>query len=239
LIFSCQNANKSEEIAAKVEQAPEPKIQQIVALPEITIVGEHHVNEAPLTDHPNAMPNQKHHEMTDADRAINYKTLHASDIQAMLTKSYRVVDKQSSATKPDAGDIVNSYPLDETQAYIAFNNEKWLGSIAVVSDKKSGLVEQIIFTDSTHQDVYNVRLGMTAKQVMLLRKELKLIEQEGTNYLYSEESNIMYLLDVKDANGKQHDELEMDKTTVSAIIWKDKNHQKHPKRIKNSPKKIS
>jgi hypothetical protein len=117
-------------------------------------------------------------------------------------------------------------PLDETQTLIAYNKkDKQEAVLQVVSDE-NGEIEYIAFSDKHHKDIYDVQAGMTAKEAKMLRKELKHMKHKGNHYLYDDQSNIMYLLDVQDSEGNEVISEEIDQYEISAIVWKDKKHHK-------------
>ncbi len=54
----------------------------------------------------------------------------------------------------------------------------------------------------------------------------ELVSVMYSHFLYSDVSNIMYVLDVKDNMGDEYTEVELDQFEVDAIVWKDKKHHK-------------
>jgi hypothetical protein len=109
---------------------------------------------------------------------------------------------------------------------IAYNKkDKQEAVLQVVSDE-NGEIEYIAFSDKHHKDIYDVQAGMTAKEAKMLRKELKHMKHKGNHYLYDDQSNIMYLLDVQDSEGNEDISAEVDQYEISAIVWKDKKHHR-------------
>lgn len=116
-------------------------------------------------------------------------------------------------------------PITETETITAYNQKgKQKGSIQVVHDSQTGEIISVAYHDKHHKDEYDVTTGMTAKEVKKLRKELKHMQHRGKHFLYSDVSNIMYLLEVNEGHGNEYTEAEMDELVVQAIVWKDKKH---------------
>jgi hypothetical protein len=116
-------------------------------------------------------------------------------------------------------------PVMETETLTAYNKKgKEKGTIQVVHDSQTGEVISVAYRHNNHTDEYDVTTGMTAKEVKKLRKEMKHMKHRGEYFLYSDVSNIMYILDVKDSEGQEYTEAEMDEMVVQAIVWKDKKH---------------
>lgn len=231
LIFtiSCKEAKKAEpteengtQVAIEEETFEEMDMTFLV-------VDEHQVDDVPLTTHPSNQPKTADNEdLTDAmesedmDKAMeaNAETadyeVHSTDVldDALLAMEYEVVE---DITVEEA--II---PLDETQTLVSYNKKgKYKDSLQVISEA-DGTIDQIIFTHKKHKDVYDVQAGMTAKEVKKLRKELKHMVKKGKVFLYSDTSNIMYLLDAQNAEGDELMEADIETLTVDAIIWKDK-----------------
>jgi len=147
-----------------------------------------------------------------------YEILASEDVHEALLAECAPVEEEV---------VVSSVILDETQSIKSFKkNGKEAGEIQVISTP-DGVVEQIIFTGGKHQDVYDVQTGLTGKEVRKLRKEMKHVVKKGQVFLYSESSNVMYLMDdtVKSVDGKINEEITIDdvnEMNVQAIIWKDK-----------------
>jgi hypothetical protein len=127
--------------------------------------------------------------------------------------------------------LVSIVTLDKTQTIQAYKKKgKEVGEIQVISTPE-GIVEQIVFTGGKHQDVYDVETGLSGKEVRKLRKEMKHIVRKGQVFLYSESSNVMYLMDdtFESADGEVDEEItseDVDNMNVQAIIWKDKKSHK-------------
>lgn len=118
-------------------------------------------------------------------------------------------------------------PINETETLTAYNSKgKEKGSIQVIHDLQTGEVVSVSYTHKDHVDEYEVSPGMSAKDVKKIRKDMKHMMHRGEYFLYSDVSNIMYVLDVKDNMGDEYTEMELDQFEVDAIVWKDKKHHK-------------
>ena len=118
-------------------------------------------------------------------------------------------------------------PIDETQTVVAYNKKgKPEAAFQVVSSGPNNEVEQIIFMDKKHTDVYDVKAGMSGKEVKRLRRELKHMVKKGQVFLYDDQSNIMYLMDAKNMAGDEITAVDVESMDVQAVIWKDKKHHK-------------
>jgi len=197
---------------------------------ERLVIDEHQVNDLSITsaassndqNSTKAKPNtdettrtqETEEEKTDVEETeVNYEvypveTLH-SGLSELDYESYEVTEA-----------II---PLSETQTVVGFNKRgKYKDSLQVIS-QGDGTIDQIIFTHKKHKDVYDVQAGMSAKEVKKLRRELKHMVKKGKVFLYSDTSNIMYLLDAQNAEGDEIMEADIATMTVEAIIWNDKN----------------
>ncbi|MCZ4409008.1 hypothetical protein O3Q51_09325 [Cryomorphaceae bacterium 1068] len=116
-------------------------------------------------------------------------------------------------------------PVLETETVTAYNSKgKEKGRIEVVHNSQSGEIVSVSYTHKGHKDEYGAQPGMSAKEVKKLRKDMKHMMHRGKYYLYSDVSNVMYVLDAKDNMGNEITEMEMDEYVVQAIVWKDKKH---------------
>jgi len=212
LIISC-NSKKEE-----VEEKP-VEIAQEIEVVEDFVIDEYHINDLAITTHPTAKA-RKQRDSTITHESVQYKVNPQKMITDSLVKNYEVLSDVE----------VIAIPLDEKQTVVSYGKKnKWTGTVQVVSDLETGEVDHIIFTDKNHEDYYDVKNGMTAKEAKKLRKELKHMQHKGQVFLYEDDSNIMYLVDAKYSNGEEIVDAEIDETVITAIVWKDKNHKKHPK----------
>ena len=117
-------------------------------------------------------------------------------------------------------------PLDETKTVTSYSKKGKEKDALQVVTSSDGSVEQVVFTDKRHKDVYNVQIGMTGKEVKKLRKDMKHVVKKGKVYLYDDKSNIMYLMKAEDQMGNEIGTAKVDSMEVQAIVWKDKRHRK-------------
>ena len=214
-IISCNS--KKEEVEEKTVE-----IAQGIAVTEDFVIDEYHINDLAITSHPTAIA-RKQRDTTITHESVPYKVNPQKMITDSLVNDYEVLTEMNMI----------AIPLDEKQTVVSYGKKnQWTGSVQVVSDLETGEVDHIIFTDKNHEDYYNVKNGMTAKEAKKLRKELKHMQHKGQVFLYEDDSNIMYLVDAKYSNGEEIVDAEIDETVITAIVWKDKNHKKHPKKDK-------
>ncbi len=120
---------------------------------------------------------------------------------------------------------LSTVPLSETETITAYNSHgKEKGTIEVIHDSESGEIVSVTYTHKDHKDQYDISPGMSAKDVKEIRKDLKHMKHRGEYFLYSDVSNIMYVLDVSDNKGHEMTEIDFDQVEVDAIVWKDKKH---------------
>lgn len=217
--WACKPAEKETETAEVVEE--------IVVVEDVWIIDEHHFNETPITNHPTAKPRKKSTSVEAAPEVpiedVPYQPLAASDFMATISQTYDVDNSVVEITE-----VV--IPLDETQTVTSFNKKgKSTGAVQVVSNSETGEIDHIIFQDKNHKDYYDVQTGMSGKDVRKLRKELKHMAHKGQVFFYSDDSNILYLTDIKLADGEEIVEADLDESLVSAVVWKEKSHKDHPK----------
>ena len=112
-------------------------------------------------------------------------------------------------------------PLDETETLVSYGKDgEEQAVLQVVTSLEDGEIQQIIFIDEKHTDVYDVQNGMSGREVRKLRREVKHMIKKGQVFLYDDSSNIMYLMDAKDTEGDEITEAIIDNIDVQAIIWK-------------------
>ena len=120
-------------------------------------------------------------------------------------------------------------PLDETQTVTSYSKKGKEKDAFQVVTSSDGSVDQIVFADKRHKDVYNVQVGMTGKEVKKIRKDMKHVVKKGKVFLYNDDSNIMYLMKAEDEMGNEIDTSRIDNMQVQAIVWKDKRHRNEKK----------
>jgi len=196
-IIGCKNEKKeSKEIETVVEVVEEPIIVEDI----VWIIDESKINDI------NLVSDEK-----GADR----KVISNEDLGSALGAQDYIADNEIEVTEA----II---PLDETQTLVSYNKKgKPKHGLQVVSSLEDGEIQQIIFMDRRHKDVYNVQAGMSAKEVKKLRRKVKHMIKHGKVFLYDDSSNIMYLLDAEGKDGAELTEAEIDNLDVQAIIWKD------------------
>lgn len=228
ITISCKETKKAEPVEEKVTEATlKDEALEETDMP-LLVVNEHHFNDVPLTTHPSnrtklpedgSTTSNEMDDMADIE-SLNYE-VHATDVlhEPLVEMEYEL---EEVITVEEA--II---PLDETQTLTSYNKKgKFKDSLQVISEA-DGTIDQIIFTHKKHKDVYDVQAGMSAKEVKKLRKELKHMVKKGKVFLYSDTSNIMYLLDAQNAEGDEIMEADIETMTVDAIVWKDKKGKKN------------
>ncbi|MDZ7645705.1 MAG: hypothetical protein U5K54_00205 [Cytophagales bacterium] len=195
------------------------------------ILDEHHINEIAITNHPSATPR-----VAKKDKKVSklvaapempleepYQSIPASVLVESLTTNEELI--------PIEGVSSVIIPLEETQTIQSLNEKgKNTGGVQIVSNTLTGEIDHIIFQDKNHTDYYDVKVGMSAKEIRKLRREMKHIVHKGKVFYYSDDSNIMYVLDIQYEDGQELTEFALEESFVSAIVWKDKAHKEHPKR---------
>ncbi|TNF43059.1 MAG: hypothetical protein EP311_04010 [Cytophagales bacterium] len=221
----------------EVEVIETPVVEEIIIEEIIWVVDEHHINETPVTTHPSAKPRIKKDPTTKAltkDVEVTHEELPFTP-----KPSSEVILAVSSTPEVEPVSVVAQeeliIPLDETQTVQSFGKRgQSTGAVQVVTNSSTGEIDHIIFEDKHHKDYYDVQAGMSVKDVKKLRKEMKHMAHKGKVFFYSDDSNIMYLLDTKYSDGSEVLEEDIEESFVSAVVWKDKNHKDHPKKHKKN-----
>ncbi|WP_111668915.1 hypothetical protein [Algoriphagus litoralis] len=224
--YSCK-PSEPEVVEVPVEVVEEVMVEEVV-----WVVDEHHINEMPVTTHPTATPRIKKDPATKAP-VRDTTTVH-EDVPYTPMPSTEIL--LAVSTSPDVEPIAPVageeliIPLDETQTVQSFGKKgQATGAVQVVTNSTTGEIDHIIFEDKHHKDYYDVQAGMSVKEVKKLRKEMKHMVHKGQVFFYSDDSNIMYLLDVKYSDGTEIVTSDIDESLVTAVVWKDKKHKDHPK----------
>jgi hypothetical protein len=199
---------------------------------EVWVVYENKMNDIPLTSESPTIVNKK-------DAAKKSTLVKSIDKKELKEEKPEVLKKTSTVKTAQMDSMLTQkqysrmdsiqeelmvIPLEEKQTIIAYNKKGVEKESFQVISTEDGEVDQIIFTNKKHIDVYNVQAGMTGKEVKTLRKELKHMEKKGQVFLYDDTSNIMYLMDSKNKAGQEITESDIEPMEVQAIIWKDKKH---------------
>lgn len=215
LVLSCKDARKAENVEETVVIVEE---QPVVALNTVWVIGEHNINDMPVTSKGAIKADAKEVPVT-TEEAYEIATVD------VLSEGLAGLEYESTEIITVEEAII---PLSETQTLTSYNKkgvEK--AELQVISSGPDSEIEQIFFTDKNHKDVYDVNVGMTGKDVKKLRREMKHMLKHGKVFLQVDESNVMYLMDAKDSQGDEISVAEVDEMEVSAIIWKDKKHHKN------------
>lgn len=218
-IAACSQAEKretaEENIAAVEEEGPNLE-------DEPWVIHEHQINHVPLTSRAETAPSIQENEAEEAESMDEPYEIYTVE---MVEEEFLEVEYEPIETINVTEMII---PLSETQTVTSYSKKgKAKGDTLQVISSGDGEIEQIIFTHKKHKDTYDVRAGMSGKEVKKLRKELKHMVKHGQVFLYDDASNIMYLMDVQDAMGNEVTYAEIDTMDVQAIIWKDKKHHKN------------
>lgn len=236
VIAACgQQSTKSSDEDAVAEEAVTEEL-------DVWVIDEHQINDIPITSKaPKAKAktdDQKAKELAakEAEEEANEEAEEEANEEAEEEELYEIytmaaIQADLEEQEYEATQVVEyteiAVPLDETQTVVSYNKKgKEEAAFQVVSSGPDNEVEQIIFTDKKHTDVYDVSTGMSAKEVKKLRKEMKHMVKKGKVYLYDDQSNIMYLMDAQDAAGDEVTAEDVESMDVQAVIWKDKKHHK-------------
>ena len=236
-LIGCTNADKK---SSTDEQSAEPVEADLVAVEEdILIIDEHQINDIPITSMAKA-PLSKPDISEDAEE----ENAEISDMEDEIEQEAEMLEEEeyeiASMEVMDAALAEQEYesvetvevteaiiPLDETQTLVSYNKKgEAKDMVQVISSGPDNEIEQIIFTHKKHQDVYNVQVGMSGKEIKQLRREMKHMIKHGKVFMYDDQSNIMYLMHAQNMEGDEITVADVENMDVQAIIWKDKKHHK-------------
>jgi hypothetical protein len=200
---------------------------------DIWLIDEHQVNDIPVTSKA-ASAKKPDVDNTQADEAQEVEEEMDQEIDLEEWYEIATMEEMEASLAEQEYEAMQTVqltelaiPIEETQTVVSYTKKgKAKAAFQVVSSPVDNEVEQIIFTDKKHKDVYDVQAGMSCKEVKRLRKELKHMVKKGQVFLYSDESNIMYLTDIQDVEGDGISASDVESSEVQAIIWKDKKHHK-------------
>jgi hypothetical protein len=216
---------------------------------DVWVIGEHQINDIPLTSKAESTKaaEEELKEKAEAEEELEEKAEAEEDMEVeaeeeedmedeIVGEDYEIATIEALAADLEEAEYEAmenveideiAIPLDETQTMVSYSKKgKEKAELHVVSSIENGEIEQVIFTDKKHKDVYNVQAGMSGKEVKKLRREIKHMVRKGKVYLYDDSSNIMYLMDAQDIQGNELTEADVENMDVQAIIWKDKKHHK-------------
>lgn len=235
------------------DQADNEEIETVVVEEEYWLIGEHSMNDIPLTSMAETETKTSSADETPAPAAASIDEAVDEDLTEEGDEVDAEIEAETDAELEEAYEIAmadeleadlleaeyeaeNTFvvteaavPLDETQTVVAYNKKGEQTSAIQVVSSPDGEVEQVIFIDKKHSDVYDVSAGMSGKEVKQLRKELKHMVKKNQVFLYNEESNIMYLTDIQNMAGDEITEEDIENSQVTAVVWKDKKHHKKDK----------
>lgn len=227
---SCNNAPK------ETNTVVEEDVVVVEPIEDIWIIDEHQINEIPLTSKAKTIP-LKEEPGDAAEEQVAAEEEEMVADEEMLEEEYEIVEHaaleaalaeqeyERLASTVEVTEVV--IPLEETQTVVSYaKKSKNDAVLQVVTNLQTGEVEQITFMDEKHMDVYDVQAGMTGKEVRKLRREMKHMVKKGQVFLYDDQSNIMYLMDVKNEAGDEILIEDVETMEVQSIVWKDKKHHK-------------
>lgn len=224
LVVSCKD-NKKPDVIVEEDIVVVEEEEPVVELNTVWVVEEHKINDVPLTSKAAIKATEKKEEVA-LEEAIVEEAYEIATVEA-ITEDLAILDYEAHQVAEVDEYII---PIDETQTLTSYNKKgKEKAELQVISAGADNEVQQVIFTDKHHKDVYDVSVGMTGKQVKKLRKEMKHMLKHGKVFLYDDDSNVMYLMDAKDYVGDEIAVGDVENMDVSAIIWKDKKHHKNIK----------
>jgi len=230
--------------------ADQVEVEEVVVVEDVFIIDEHQYANIPLTSKATETEIEDTKEVeTESSQEAKESELEAEEMEDEIVEEVMEEEMYAIATaeaihedlmEAEYEAMENTWeveeiaiPLDETQTVIAYNKKGEENSaLQVVSNSQTGEIEQIIFADKKHMDVYDVEAGMTGKDVKKLRRELKHMVKKGQVFLYNDESNVMYLMDAQNMLGDEITAADVESMEVSAIVWKDKKHHKKEKHQK-------
>jgi len=235
LIFAVACKQKSKKEA--VQEGPMDEL--VVVETDVWVIDEHQINEVPLTTKAEKVKEvaKKRQEAEEVEEEIEVEEMEEEiEVEEMIEEeAYEIYTMEAvqaaleeQAYEASVIEVTEAaIPVDETQTVVAYNKkDEPVAAFQVVSSGPDNEIEQIIFTDKKHTDVYDVKAGMSGKEVKRLRREMKHMVKKGQVFLYDDQSNIMYLMNAKDMVGNEITAAEVESMDVQAVIWKDKKHHK-------------
>jgi hypothetical protein len=210
----------------------------VAVIEEVWVIEEHQYNDIPLTSKaenkaPQESARKEEREATAAEETVADAMLEQDyEIATQTSLEEDLIEQEYEALESTVVVTEAIIPLEETQTLVSYaKKDKNDAVIQVISNLQTGEIEQIIFVDAKHQDVYDVQAGLTGKEVKRLRKEVKHMVKKGQVFLYDDQSNIMYLMDAQNMAGDEVTVAEVETMEVKAIVWKDKKHHKKNKKM--------
>ncbi|WP_020533074.1 hypothetical protein [Flexithrix dorotheae] len=236
LFSSCNSAKES---STKEMEEPAEEIVDVVVEEDIWIIEEHHYDQIPLSAEAKmetpAMEESASDETVVEEAGVE-SPLGNTEAEEQMTSGIEMETMKALEANLMEKDFEMletvevtemAIPLEETQTVVAYGKKgETQATIQVITNLQTNEIEQIIFADDKHQDIYNVKAGMSGKEVKKLRKEIKHMVHKGQVFLYDDQSNVMYLMSASDMEGNEITEAELETMEVQSIIWKDKKHHK-------------
>jgi len=235
VIYGCKNTKKE---TTPKEEAVETVEAGVVIEEDVWVIDEHQINDIPVTSKAKSVQKpadeilaakiakEKAVEMEEAE--IEEAEIEEAEYEIYTRESIDAAMEEQAYEATEVVEVTEAVvPVDETQTVVSYNKKgKAQASFQVISSGPDNEIEQIIFTDKKHKDVYDVKAGMSGKDVKKLRREMKHMVKKGKVFLYDDQSNVMYLMDAKDMAGDEVTAADVENMDVQAIIWKDKKHHK-------------
>lgn len=243
-IFTFAVACNQPAVEATEEQVKEETpVEEVQAAeteePQKVVISEHQLNDIAMTSKAksNSGGEAQEEASDDPTEARERTTL---DRQAEADDKYEVTTHEELKTSLSEADYVamneitltqSVIPLGDSHTIVSYNSNGKVKDTLHVVTNAAGEIDHIVFTHKHHKDEYDVENGMTGKEVKELRKDVKHMVKNGKVFLYEDNSNIMYVLEAKNAQGdevviKEKDQMayegNVDEMVVKAIVWKDK-----------------
>ena len=238
--------------ASTEETAEETVVEEVEVEKEETeevqkvVISEYAINDIPVTSKGKAKSGESK-EMQETVKKEDAKT--ALDREAEIDDQYEVTTHVELHESLQEGDYMHLeeititetvIPLGETETVVSYSGKGKVKDTLQIVTNAEGEIQHIEFTHKHHKDEYDVTVGMSEKEVKELRKDMKRMEKHGKVFLYSETSNVMYVLTATNESGDRYSEgnvkgdeevlaAEVDEMTVQAIVWKDKKHHTNEK----------
>ena len=225
IAVACNQKGKKEAVQE------EPSDVMVMEEIDVWVIDEHQINDVPLTSRAEKVEEAAKEEQEAEEVEKEMEEEEMMDEEAYEIYTMEAVNAALEEQAYEASEIVEVteavIPIDETQTVVAYNKKgKPLAAFQVVSSGPDNEIEQIIFTDKKHTDIYDVKAGMSGKEVKRLRREMKHMVKKGQVFLYDDQSNIMYLMDAKNMAGDEITVADVESMEVQAVVWKDKKHHK-------------
>lgn len=227
VIFAAACNQKAKEETVQEEPVTIVEVEEV----DVWVIDEHQINDVPVTSKAPVVKEAAKEEQEAEEVEEEIETEEILEEEAYEIYTMEAINAVLEEQAYEATEIVEVteavIPIDETQTVVAYNKKgKAEAAFQVVSSGPDNEVQQIVFTDKKHTDVYDVSAGMSGKEVKRLRKEMKHMVKKGQVFLYDDQSNVMYLMDAKDMAGDEVTAAEVESMDVQAIVWKDKKHHK-------------